>query len=229
VRQRFPDVEVLVNDANLLYAGGMNVGLERARQDGVDYVLLLNNDVVLHPGMIGELVSAAEAEASGGNIAAVGPKIYYHAQPQRLWFAGGVLSLWRGWPHHRGLRQDDLGQYDRQVDVDYLTGCALFIRTAVLDEVGLLDSGFAMYAEDADWCFRARGRGYRLVYAPKARLWHKVSASTGARSFFKLRRRFRSQMRFLQRHARWYHWLTIPFFSLVEGVRVAGTLVGRRV
>ena len=59
-------------------------------------------------------------------IAAVGPKIYYHSQPQRLWFAGGVLSLWRGWPSHRGLRREDHGQYDTPADVDYL----YFVRKA---------------------------------------------------------------------------------------------------
>jgi GT2 family glycosyltransferase len=226
VRQRLPSVEVQVNQGNLLYAGGMNVGLERGRQGRFDYVLLLNNDIVLQRDLVGELVRAAELEP---RIAAVGPKIYYHAHPQRLWFAGGKLSLWRGWPSHRGLRSDDRGQYDETVDVDYLTGCAMLLRTACLDDVGFLDPGFAMYAEDADWCFRARARGYRLRFAPRARMWHKVSASAGARSLFKLRRRFRSQIRFLRRHARWYHWLTIPFFTGIEAGRVLLAWLGRRV
>jgi len=225
VEERFPGVEILENENNLLYAGGMNVGLERARQGGFDYVLLLNNDIILERDMLAELVRVAETD---GRIAAVGPKIYYHAQPQRLWFAGGVLSLWRGWPSHRGLRREDRGQYDGELDVDYLTGCALLLRTARLDDVGFLDPSFAMYAEDADWCFRARARGHRLVYASGARMWHKVSASAGARSLFKLRRRFRSQMQFLRRHARWYHWLTIPFFTVVEAGRVARALLSRR-
>jgi GT2 family glycosyltransferase len=225
VRQRFPDLEFLVNESNLLYAGGMNVGLARARDGRFDYVLLLNNDIVLQQDMISELVRLAEMD---GRIAAVGPKIYYHAQPQRLWFAGGVLSLWRGWPSHRGLRREDRGQYDEATEVDYLTGCAMLMRTARVDDVGFLDPSFAMYAEDADWCFRARARGYRLMFAPRARMWHKVSASAGARSLFKLRRRFRSQMQFLRRHARWYHWLTIPLFTIAEAARVALAWLGRR-
>jgi GT2 family glycosyltransferase len=86
-----------------------------------------------------------------------------------------------------------------------------------------------MYAEDADWCFRARARGWRLVYAPRARLWHHVSASAGARSWFKLRRRARSQLRFWHRHARWYHALTIPFATVGEAVRVGWLLLRRKV
>ena len=227
LRQRFgARIDIVRNDANLLYAGGMNVGIERARRDGAEYVLLLNNDIVLDPGLLRALIVAASSDA---RIAAAGPKIYYHAEPQRLWFAGGELSLWRGWPRHRGLRQWDRGQHDRARDVDYLTGCALLVRVSVLARIGLLDTGYAMYAEDADWCLRARRAGFRLRYVPEARLWHKVSASAGARSLFKMRRRFRSEMRLWRRHARWYHWLTIPFGTGVEVTRVVLALLARRI
>jgi GT2 family glycosyltransferase len=128
--------------------------------------------------------------------------------------------------HHRRLREADRGQHDVEREVDYLTGCAYLVRTAALRDVGLFDPGYAMYAEDADWSFRARERGWRLVYAPAARMWHHVSASSGARSWFKVRRRFRSQLRFLARHARWYHKLTIPFGTLAEALRVGWGLVG---
>jgi GT2 family glycosyltransferase len=110
--------------------------------------------------------------------------------------------------------------------VDYLTGCAFLVRSQALRDVGLLDTGFAMYAEDADWCFRAREQGWRLVYAPGARMWHRVSATAGAMSGFKIRRRIASQWRFLRRHARWYHAFTIPFGTLFEALRV-GRLVLR--
>lgn len=225
--RRFGDrIEVLRNDRNLLFAGGMNVGLERALARGYDFVLILNNDVVVDPGMLRQLVRRAAADA---RLAAVGPKIYFFDRRDVLWFAGGELSLWRGWSRHRGLRQVDRGQHDARRDVDYLTGCALLVRREALADVGLLDTGFAMYAEDADWCFRARARGWRLEYVPEARLWHRVSASAGARSAFKMRRRARSQMRFLRRHARWYHWLTIPLGTLAEAGRVGWMLVRRRV
>ncbi|HZL84194.1 MAG TPA: glycosyltransferase family 2 protein [Candidatus Krumholzibacteria bacterium] len=226
LRQRFGSrVDVLRNGANLLYAGGMNVGIEQARRTGTDYVLLLNNDIVLDPGMLRALVASA---APDERIAAAGPKIYYSAEPQRLWFAGGEMSLWRGWPRHTGLREMDRGQHDQPRDVDYLTGCAVLVRAKSFDDVGLLDAGFRMYAEDADWCLRARAKGYRLRYAPDARMWHKVSASAGARSWFKIRRRFRSQIRLLARHARWYHWLVIPAATVIEGLRITWGLSTRR-
>lgn len=214
------------NDRNLLFAGGMNTGLEIALREGYDFALLLNNDTRFDPGLIRALVAAAVADA---HIAATGPKIYYTDPPDVLWFAGGELSLWRGWSRHRGLRQKDRGQHDVPAAADYLTGCCMLLSTAALAEVGLLDPGYAMYAEDADWCLRARARGYRLMYAPAARMWHRVSASTGARSAYKIRRRLRSQLRLLARHARWYHWLTIPVFTAAEALRVGWALVRRRV
>jgi GT2 family glycosyltransferase len=127
LRRRFgARIEIFENSRNLLFAGGMNVGLERAIAAGYDAVLLLNNDVTLDPGMLRALLETLQRDA---RIAAVGPKIYYFDDPQRIWFAGGVLSLWRGWPHHRGLREADRGQHDVEREVDYLTGCAYLVRT----------------------------------------------------------------------------------------------------
>jgi hypothetical protein len=216
---------VLENPRNLLFAGGMNVGLELALQENYDFVLLMNNDVVADRGMLPALLDALIASP---RTAAAGPKIYYFDDPERIWFAGGRLSLWSGWPRHLGLRERDRGQHDRRREVDYLTGCAYLVRREALQDVGLFDTGYAMYAEDADWCFRARERGWRLVYAPPARLWHRVSASAGARSWFKVRCRVRSQWRFLRRHARWYHALTIPFGTVAEALRVGWLLARTR-
>jgi GT2 family glycosyltransferase len=227
LRARFGErVQLVRNERNLLVAGGMNVGLQRALDAGYEFVLLMNNDVVAHPQLLRELVARAVREP---RVGAVGPKIYFHDRPDVLWFAGGELPLWRGWSRHRGLREVDRGQHDASREVDYLTGCALLVRAEALRDVGLLDTGFAMYAEDADWSFRARQRGWRLSYAPRARLWHRVSASAGARSWFKMRRRLRSQWRFLRRHARWYHWLTIPGFTLLELARIGILLWRKRV
>jgi hypothetical protein len=226
LRARFGNrIELLENDRNLLFAGGMNAGLRRALAGRWDAVLLLNNDVVVDAALLAELVAVLQRDA---RIAAVGPKIYFQDWPEVIWFAGGDLSLWRGWSRHRGLRQPDRGQHDREIDVDYLTGCAILVRAAALADVGLFDEGYAMYAEDADWSFRARAHGWRLVYAPRARLWHHVSAAAGPRSWFKMRRRLQSQIRFLRRHARWYHAFGIPFGTAAEALRVAWLLARRR-
>ena len=224
--RRFGDRVMLQRNAsNLLFAGGMNVGLRYGLAHNYDFILMLNNDILVDPGMLRELLKVAHGS---DDIAAVGPKIFYVEPPDVLWCAGGELSLWKGWPRHRGLRQKDSAAFDAVRDVDYLTGAAILLKRQALESVGLLDTGFAMYAEDADWAFRARAAGFRLLYAPAARMWHHVSAAAGAHSLFRIRRRMRSQFRFLRKHAHWYHWLTIPLVTLREYARVAFGLLLRR-
>lgn len=226
LQQRFGDrILLLRNSSNLLFAGGMNVGLRRGLEQGYDAVLMLNNDVVVHPAMLRELLAVLRTSE---DIAAVGPKIYYREPDDVLWCVGGEMNLWTGWPRHHGLRRRDAPEFDGLRDVDYLTGAGILFRRAALERVGLLDTGYAMYAEDVDWAFRARRLGYRLVVVPQARMWHAVSAAAGATSAFKIRRRLRSQLRFLRKHASWYHWLTIPFGTLWEFLRVGTGLLWRR-
>ena len=226
LQQRFGDRILLQgNSSNLLFAGGMNTGLSYALVHDYDSVLMLNNDVLVDPALLRELLVVLR---SADDIAAVGPKIFYVDPADTLWFAGADLNLWNGWPRHRGLRQKDTGAFDRTEAVDYLTGAGILFKREALESVGLLDVGYGMYAEDADWCFRARQAGYRVVYAPKARMWHHVSAAAGAASSFKVKMRMRSQFRFLRKHAAWYHWLTIPFGTAVEFLRVGWQLVWRR-
>jgi hypothetical protein len=143
-----------------------------------------------------------------------------------IWFAGGKMSLFGKGSRHIGIRQKDRGQYDRTQDVDYITGCALMIRRTVIEQIGLLDEAYPMYNEDSDWCFRARKAGFRVVYTPSGRLWHKVSVSAGGQlSVFKIRNRLRSQWIFLKKYARWYHWLVMPFGGVMELGRILGLIV----
>jgi len=219
LRADFGDsIDVISNPRNLMYAGGNNVGIRRALATDAEWLLLLNNDVEVDPGLLEALVSVG---LSDRRIGIVGPKIYFWNPPDMIWFAGGELSLWGRGSRHIGIRRIDHGQFDRIRNVDYVTGCALMIRRSVIDKIGLLDKSFRMYNEDADWCLRAREAGYRVVYAPEGKLWHKISSSAGGQlSLFKIRHRARSQWCFLKKHAKWYHWIGIPFGAAIEIIRV---------
>src|SRR2546422_10295838 len=93
---------------------------------------------------------------------------------------------------HRGLRTRDRGQYRAVEATGYLTGCCLLARREAWEKVGPLDERYHIYAEDADWSLRARAAGYRLLFVPTARLWHRVSAKTGAASPWKIYQRLRA-------------------------------------
>ncbi|MBU1920653.1 glycosyltransferase family 2 protein [bacterium] len=219
VRDGYGDKMTLIeNGENLMFARGNNVGIKYALEQKADYIMLMNDDVAVDSRMISELVGAAE---SATDIGVVGPKIYYWEPKDQIWFAGGKIYLHRGTGAHIGIRETDRGQYDEQREVDYITGCALMMKRAVIEEIGLLDPAYYFYWEDADWCMRARKAGSRVVYVPTAKLWHKISASAGGQlSKRKIKAKLRSGAFFFRRYAKWYHWLTIPVFQIFDALRV---------
>jgi GT2 family glycosyltransferase len=170
----FPAAEILVNEQNVGFAGGVNVGIARARAAGFPYLLLLNNDTQVAPDALGALLTVAESDPRAGILS---PLIYY-ADGARIWFAGayrrrrlpGISLPWYR-RHHSFL--------PRPFSIDYATGCAMLIRTELVEQVGGLDSGYFMYWEDLDLCERARRAGWRLLLVPSATVNHRVSASTG--------------------------------------------------
>ena len=144
---------------------------------------------------------------------------FYLDHPDILWSAGGGINWWLGLTWHYGLRKPDGPAYSRRRSVGYLTGCAIMARRRVVEEIGLLDAEYVLYAEDADWCVRARRAGWDLLYVPEATMWHEVSRSSGgAQSPFKVYHKVRSNFRLFRLYARPYHWVTIPFAVLFGAV-----------
>ena len=184
VRVGFPDVTVLETGANLGFAAGNNVGIQHALDRAADYVFLLNNDTEVDPQLVRHLVDAAEADASVG---VVGPKVFFFAQRDRLWYGGGWVQEWAGASGHIALGELDNNSVTDPVETGYVTGCALMARTSVLRQVGVLEPAFFIYWEDVDLSVRIRRAGYRVLYVPKAVVWHKVSRTYGGsadHSFF---------------------------------------------
>lgn len=169
-------LQIIENKENLGYSEGCNVGIRYALKFKPDYVMLLNNDIVADSKFIDELVTVAESDPT---IGLVGPKIYFESLPDRLWFAGGKMDFTTGKARHIGYLEKDLGQYDEITDSGYVTGCAILIRSSALRELKGLDKGMFMYYEDVDFDYRLKQIGYRTVYAPKSKIWHKVSAASG--------------------------------------------------
>jgi GT2 family glycosyltransferase len=220
-------VLVVENSENLGFSRGNNVGIRKALDEGADFVLLLNNDTVVDPDLVDRLV---EVIAGSERIGIVGPKIFYASPPDRIWFAGGRIFLARGVSKHIGIRERDTGRYDSVRDVDYVTGCALLARREVFEKIGYLDPVYPAYYEDADLCMRARRAGFRVVYAPAGKVWHKISASTGGElGRAKISRKLKSSAIFFRRYAAWYHWLTIPFFAAADAARILALVAAGRI
>jgi len=196
--REFPEVELLALPGNRRFAGGCNAGAARALEQGADALMLLNNDTEADPGLVEKLLLALEQDPRAG---AAAPLICFREPLDRIWYAGGRCVPALGLAAHRGLRQRDRGQYRSVEATGYLTGCCLLATRAAWERVGPLDERYFIYAEDADWCLRARAAGLRLLFVPTARLWHKVSASAGAASPWKIYQRLRANLALFARHA----------------------------
>ena len=164
-------INLIQNDKNYGFAKGCNIGIKDALTRGADYVLLLNNDTVVVPDFLEELVKVAQNNAKAG---IVGGKIYHHENPEMIWFAGGFINYWTGVTPVRGQAQVDYGQFEDVCKVDWIVGCLMFISRDVLLTVGMLDDRFFFGWEDVDLCVRATRNGFKVLFAPGSRIWHKA-------------------------------------------------------
>jgi hypothetical protein len=214
IRERFPTVRILETGRNAGYAGGVNEGVRVALEGGADYMFVLNNDTEVAPDCVSRLVSAASARP---DAAFLGPLIYYHDRPDVVWSAGGRIGWWTGHIRHIGIRQRDDGRFAGVREVDYVTGCAVLVGATAVRSIGLMDTGYFMYNEDTDWCVRAKRSGLAVLVVGDARMWHKVSMSSGGGlTSYKIYHRIRSSFRFFSLHARPWHWLGIVPCTLVR-------------
>jgi len=167
VEREYPSIEVLRLDANHGFSGGMNRGVAHA---DTDLVLLLNNDVVLAPDAVEEMVRVAGADA---NVAGVAPKLLNQDEPHFFDAVGTAIDA-LGRAHNVGIGQIDVGQYDRVEPRLGVCFAAALLRRGVFREgmVGPLDERYFMYYEDVDWCLRASLLGYTFLTAPRAVVYH---------------------------------------------------------
>lgn len=173
--QEFPEVRVIRNEENLGFTGGNNVGMREALKNGTDYLLLLNNDTIVSPSFLSEMIKVAETDR---NIGMVNPKIYFFEPADKIWYAGGAYVRWKTFPIHFGVRQQDDGSYNETKEVSFVTGCALLVRAETARTVGLLDETFFLSYEDVDWSVRAIESGYKAMYVPTSVIWHRDSYDT---------------------------------------------------
>lgn len=204
-RERYPGIEIIENKQNLGFAGGCNRGIKKAMDNGADYVLLLNNDTIVDKDFLTELVRIAE-ESEG--IGVVGPKIYQYENKEKLLLSGAKILFWKA-----GL----LKGYDvsTATDVDMISGCCMLIKRETISSIGMLDSTYFFGWEDSDFCVTAKKKGYRVVCAPKSRIYHKVGGSYGghyANNPTILTEGIRNQLIFISRHASFLQKLSSILF-----------------
>ena len=222
LEERFGDyIHLIKNDKNYRVYVGLNIGMRYAlNNSNSDYLLLLDNDTVVDTAFLTEMVKVAEADPA---ISIAGAKIYYYDEPDRLQFVWGKLALWRGqvvmvprtvavWIRGKEI---DRGQYDSIKEVEYTAfWCALFRRKS-LESTGLFDERYLWGWGEVDYFIRAREVDCKIVYVPKARVWHKGRSANKIDEFLQYQN-IRGIFRFMKQHAtRWqYRSFLIYFFGV---------------
>lgn len=169
IRSSFPAVRIIELADNRGYAGNNNVGIRAALAQQADWVFVLNEDTILAPDCLAHLVKVGESDH---RIGIAGPMVYHHDEPNIIQSAGGRLSrYWESW--HIAQNEPDRGQFAHPHPVDWISGCAILVRRAVIEQVGMLDERFFYYWEEIEWCLRASNQGWCIMHVPQAKLWHK--------------------------------------------------------
>lgn len=170
------------------FSRGNNLGIKKTLSIGTDAVLLLNDDTKIDQAAILHLNKAL---FSNTKIGIAVPKIYfypgfeYHQDRYQkkdlgkvIWYAGGKIDWNNIMGIHHGVDQVDQGQFNKPMEIDFATGCCLMIKTGVLEKIGLFDERYFLYLEDMDISVRIKKAGYKIVYEPKAMVWHKNAGSS---------------------------------------------------
>lgn len=188
LQDQYPQVELVVSPSNLGFAGGNNLGLQQALQDKHDLYVLLNDDTLVKKDFFKNISKSAITDKKVG---LVGGLIYFapgyefkkkYKKTDRgkiIWYAGGQIDWDNIYCSHRGVDQVDRGQFNKVEQTDFVTGCLFITKREVLEKVGLLNDDYFLYLEDVDFNIRVRRAGYRTVFDPSVKIWHKVAQSSG--------------------------------------------------
>jgi GT2 family glycosyltransferase len=164
-------IKLIRNSSNRGFAAGNNQAINWLRQNSNPaYFLLLNNDTLVHPDFLTELVSVAESNSA---IGIVGPKTYVTGLSQIIQTVYFKVDMQKGRVLHAGYLEKDVGQYNQNMMVDNVQGSCFLVKQALFETIGLLDEEYFSYWEDTDFCYRVRQNSYTIYYASKAVIWHK--------------------------------------------------------
>ena len=191
----YPTVKVILNEKNLGFSGGNNIGIKAAIGN---YVFLVNNDTEFTPGLIEGLLDIFKTYPDAGMVS---PKFHYFFQKGIIEYAGyQSVNIFTGRNGMIGCREKDLGQYNEIKVTSYAHGGAMLVSRKVINEVGLLPEQFFLYYEELDWSEQIKRKGYKIYYQPNSLIYHKESMTAGKASPLKTFYLTRNRILFMRRN-----------------------------
>lgn len=213
IRKRFPEVRVIASEENLGLNGGKNLGQKHAKGD---YIFFLDSDTVVDKKCLSELIVIAESDREVGIVT---PKMYYFDTPNIIWYAGAHVNLLTSQTRNLYANEKDSGQGDQVRETEFAPTAYLATREVVGRLKGHDDLLFMTYG-DTDYGARAREAGFKVMFCPKAKLWHRISMEAifktirGLGYNLPMRAYYfaRNRVIFMKRHAPNLNFITFMFF-----------------
>lgn len=183
VEQNYPAVFLIKNATNLGFAAGNNIGMKWALENNFDYIVLLNQDTVVDPAWLSELVKIAESDQ---RIGAIQARLMLYSKKDEVNSLGNAIHFLGFGFSAGGYQKFDNNSEPKEIT--YPSGAAVLFRAQVLREVGLFNPDFFMYHEDLDLGWRVRLAGYKIFLAPKAVVYHKYEFSRSMKKYYYMER-----------------------------------------
>ena len=201
--KKIKNTKIIKNKRNLGFAGGCNVGIKYALNQGAEAILLLNPDTVVKKGFLEPLL------LNKADI--VGPIIKFRRKEQWIYDFGGQINFWIGRAFHNEYSTPNVKNLKTP---NYLSGCCLLIKRKVFEKIGLLDERYFLFFEDADFCLKAQKAGFKVALEPKSMISHDLSESK-AKSFFCMFHLLKSNFIFINRWIPFYRRPIAHFYLLL--------------
>jgi GT2 family glycosyltransferase len=182
LRQALGDARVLHVGADAGMAGALRAAFELPAAQAADYVLILHDDTALAPDAVARMLDAAEGIEGVERVGVVGPKVVDWDDPKILRDVGRSTDRF-GHPYSPLQEGEmDQGQYDRVLEVLYVSSCAMLVSREAWQRTGMFDERLDGHHDDLDFCWRARVAGFRVLMTPLAQVRHRDARATGARA-----------------------------------------------
>lgn len=175
LKKAFPEIDLIGNSENLGFAGGNNSGIRQALDQGYSHVLLLNNDTIVEPDFLGQMIRKFDQNPQLG---VVQPLICFLHDRSQIWSAGGKWNGFLGRAITLGDRENVNSFHSKGRNLDWATGCCLLITREALLKTGLLNESYFAYFEDVEWSLRFRENGFEIELATEAKIYHEAGASS---------------------------------------------------
>lgn len=175
LKKAFPEIELIENSENIGFAGGNNSGIRHALDQGFSHVMLLNNDTIVEPDFLGQMIRKFD---QNNRLGVVQPLICFLHDHKQIWSAGGKWDGFLGRAITMGDRENVDNFKVKGKNLDWATGCCMLITRKALLETGLLNESYFTYFEDVEWSLRFRENGFEIALAAEAKIYHEAGASS---------------------------------------------------